>query len=180
MEWEGDVFDNGLQFSPSVDKNIWSFRVDETNKQLTVTAAGNPINRAFVHPGLSHKLSDLDRMRDMVAAGVEPYASTFEALRANGRAQHTYQPSSAADETTSGGTANNNALRNDGVAAYYNALMWYITGDERHAEASIRIFTAWSGVTNISSFALNAGRHWRLIEAAEIIKSTYNGWDPAD
>jgi len=102
-------------------------------------------------------------------------------MAATGRAQHTYQPSSAADElATNGGTANNNALRSDGVAAYYNALMWYITGDSRHAEAAIRIFTAWSPVTNISGIPLNAGRHWRLIEAAEIIKSTYSGWDPAD
>ncbi|MGJ8653633.1 MAG: carbohydrate-binding protein [Opitutaceae bacterium] len=181
MEWEGNVTDNGLQLAPSVDTNIWSFQVDSANKRLTVSAAGNPNSRNFVHPGLSHKLSDLDRMRDMVAAGIEPYASTFASLSTKGWAQHTYQPSSAAAElATNGGTANNNALRNDGVAAYYNALMWYITGDERHAEASIRIFTAWSGVQNIDGIPLDAGRHWRLIEAAEIIKSTYSGWAPAD
>ncbi|MGD9419787.1 MAG: InlB B-repeat-containing protein, partial [Verrucomicrobiota bacterium JB025] len=181
MEWEGDVTDNGLQLAPSVDTNLWSFNVDSANKRLTVTAAGAPISRSFVHPGLSHKLADLERMRDMVAAGIEPYASSFAAMAATSRAQHTYQPSSAAaDLETNGGTANNNSLRNDGVAAYYNALMWFITGDERHAEASIRIFTAWSGVKNIDGIPLNAGRHWRLIEAAEIIKSTYSGWDPDD
>ena len=79
MEWEGDVTDNGLQLAPSVDSNIWSFQVDAANKRLTVTAVGNPISRAFVHSGLSHKLSDLERMRDMVTAGIEPYASTFAA-----------------------------------------------------------------------------------------------------
>ncbi|MDF7799309.1 carbohydrate-binding protein [Pontiellaceae bacterium B1224] len=181
MEWEGDVTNNGLQFAPSVDTNVWSFSVDAVNKRLTVTAVGSPASRAFVHPGLSHKLSDLDRMRDMVAAGIEPYASSFAAFASNGKSQHTYQPSSAAaDLPTNNWTPNNNALRNDGVAAYYNALMWYITGDSRHAEASIRIFTAWSPVQNIDGIPLNAGRHWRLIEAAEIIKSTYDGWDPAD
>lgn len=181
MEWEGDVLVNGLQFAPSVDTNIWSFEVDSANKRLTVTAAGSPIIRNFAHPGLSHKLSDLERMRDMVAAGIEPYASTFAAMSATGRAQHTAQPSTTPEELeANGGTAPNNALRNDGVVAYYNALMWYITGDTRHAEASIRIFTAWSGVKNIDGIPLNAGRHWRLIEAAEIIKSTYNGWDPDD
>ncbi|MGJ8724274.1 MAG: LamG-like jellyroll fold domain-containing protein [Roseibacillus sp.] len=181
MEWEGDVIANGLQFAPSVDTNIWSFQVDAANKQLTVTATGNALNRDFVHPGLSHKRSDLERMRDMVAAGVEPYASSFAALSAKGRAQHTAQPSSAAvDLATNGGTANNNALRNDGITAYYNALMWFITGDSRHAEASIRIFTAWSPTQNIDGIPLDAGRHWRLIEAAEIIKSTYSGWDPGD
>jgi len=34
----------------------------------------------FVHPGLSHKLSDLDRMKHMVEAGIEPFASSFELL----------------------------------------------------------------------------------------------------
>ncbi|MGJ8639765.1 MAG: carbohydrate-binding protein [Opitutaceae bacterium] len=181
MEWEGNVTNNGLQFAPSVDTNIWSFQVDSSNKRLTVTAVGSSASRNFVHPGLAHKRSDLDRMRDMVAAGVEPYASSFASLSSQGWAQHTYQPSSAAaDLATNGGTANNNALRNDGVAAYYNALMWYITGDSRHAEASIRIFTAWSGVQNIDGIPLDAGRHWRLIEAAEIIKNTYSGWNTAD
>ena len=181
MEWEGEVTDNGLQLAPSVDTDIWSFEVDAANKRLTVTAAGNPLSRNFVHPGLSHKLADLERMRDMVAAGVEPYASSFAGLSANGRARHTYQPSDLADQlATNGGTAHNNALRNDGVAAYYNALMWNITGDERHAEAAIRIFTAWSPTRNIGGIPLDAGRHWRLIEAAEIIKSTYDGWDPAE
>ena len=181
MEWEGDVTDNGLQFAPTVDTNIWSFRVDAANKRLTVTATGAPIDRSFVHPGLSHKLSDLERMRDMVNAGIEPYASTFESMRSSSRARFTYEPGTTAEELeANGGTPNNNAMRNDGVAAYYNALMWFITGDERHAEAAIRIFTLWSGVRNIDGIPLDAGRHWRIIEAAEIIKSTYDGWAPED
>ncbi|MGJ8641240.1 MAG: LamG-like jellyroll fold domain-containing protein [Opitutaceae bacterium] len=181
MEWEGTVTDNGLQFASTVDTNIWSFNVDTANKRLTVSATGDPLDRSFVHPGLAHKKSDLERMREMVAAGIEPYASSFASLSSQSWAQHTYQPSSAADDLASnGGTPNNNALRNDGVAAYYNALMWAITEDSRHAEAAIRIFTAWSGVKNIDGIPLDAGRHWRLIEAAEIIKHTYDDWDSAD
>jgi len=181
MEWEGQATDQGLEFASSVDTNIWSFKVDNANKQLTVTAKGEPLKRQFVHPGLSHKLSDLERMRDMVAAGVEPYASSFQALRKSSRAQYTYMPHKSSSELVKNkGEANNNALRADGVAAYYNALMWFITGNEKHAETSIRIFNAWTGVKSIGSFALNAGRHWRLIEAAEIIKHTYDGWDPEE
>jgi len=184
MEWEGNVTDNGLQFAPSVDTNIWSFQVDTANKRLTVTAAGSPLNRAFVHPGLTHKLSDLERMRDMVAAGVDPWATTFAELSTHPRAQHTYSSTTSPSYTTlgdSGGNNSNSFLRNDGYAAYYNALMWIITGDSRHAEASIRIFNNWSTlVRNETSIPLDTGRHWRLIEAAEIIKSTYSGWDPVE
>ena len=42
----------------------------------------------LVHPGISHKRSDLDRMRSMVQAGVEPWAESFEILRQHRRAQH--------------------------------------------------------------------------------------------
>jgi len=180
MEWEGDVTDNGLQFAPSVDTNIWSFNIDAANQRLTVTAAGNPISRNFVHPGLSHKLSDLERMRDMVAAGIEPYATTFQQLSSHPRAQHTILPGNAPSFTELS-NSNNNFLRNDAITAYYNALMWMITGDSRHAEASIRVFTAWSALRrNTTSIPLETGRHWRLFEAAEIIQSTYPGWNPSD
>ncbi|MCH6255194.1 thrombospondin type 3 repeat-containing protein [Puniceicoccaceae bacterium K14] len=38
MEWEGTVTNNGLAFAPEVDTSIWSFSIDEINRQLTVTA----------------------------------------------------------------------------------------------------------------------------------------------
>ena len=186
MQWEGDVTDNGLQFAPSVDPNIWSFQVDTANKRLTVTATGNPISRAFVHPGLSHKLSDLERMRDMVAAGVEPYATTFQELSSSSRARFTTLPGDSPSFTTlgsgtNGGVNNNNFLRNDAITAYHNALMWMLTGDSRHADASVRVLNAWSTLRrNENDVPLDTGRHWRLFEAAEIIKSTYSGWAPED
>ncbi|MEP4077857.1 InlB B-repeat-containing protein [Haloferula sp.] len=184
MEWEGSVTDNGLQLAPTVDTNIWSLDVDEINKRLTVTAVGSPLTRAFVHPGLSHKLSDLERMRDMVAAGIEPWATTYAELSSHPRAQHTYSSTSSPSYTVLGDSGGNNSnafLINDGYAAYYNALMWMLTGDSRHADASIRVFNNWTGlVRNETSIPLDSGRHWRLIEAAEIIKSTYSGWDPVE
>ena len=39
----------------------------------------------LVHPGISHKRSDLDRMKYMVEAGIEPWLSTFNRLRTNSR-----------------------------------------------------------------------------------------------
>ena len=186
MNWEGDVFNRGLQLAPSVDQSIWSLQVDAANKRLTVTAIGNPISRAFVHPGLSHKLSDLERMRDMVAAGIEPYATTFQELSSSSRASFNTLPGDAPNRVTlsrgaNGSASNNNFLRNDAITAYYNALMWMITGDSRHADAAVRVFNAWSGLRrNENGVPLDTGRHWRLFEAAEIIKSTYSGWAPED
>jgi hypothetical protein len=63
-------------------------------------------------------------------------------------------------------------------------LMWAITGDARHAEKSIEIFKAWSNLTQVTgggTESLNGGLlGYIIIEAAEIIQSTYKGWDETD
>lgn len=179
MEWEGDVTDNGLQFAPSVDTNLWSFQVDAVNKRLTVTAAGNPISRNFVHPGTTHTRSDLERMRDMVAAGVEPYATSFQRLSSNSSASYNYN---VRKDPTATAIVGRTAMTSDGTAAYYNALMWNITGDERHAQKAVEIFNAYSNVTSMDfSIPLEAGlAGWRMLDAAEMIKHTYDSWAQAD
>ncbi len=73
--------------------------------------------------------------------------------------------------------------------------MWYITGDSRHADKAVEILNAWSNLTNFfggdgadreifygqGTEPLSAGIFGApLINAAEIIKSTYDGWDKAD
>ena len=181
MEWEGNITDNGLKFAPSVDTNIWSFNINTASKTLTVTAKGAPYQRQFVHPGSAHKISDLERMRDMVNAGVEPWASSFDDFAQSGRAQFTYNVQSTNNPLTviNGNTPNN--FRNDCLAAYYNALMWFITEDSRHADKAVEIFNAWSGLTSVNIIPLELGRSsLHLIEAAEIIKHTYSGWDATD
>ena len=151
--------------------------------QLRTTAEVIPVFN-LVHPGISHKRSDLDRMKLMVEAGVEPWASTFEALRRHRRASFNYEVNVATENpnaTVEYSLATDGFFLNDGEAAYYNALMWYITGDERHAEKSIEIFNTYNTLRrNTSGIPLRSGRVWRIIEAAEIIAHTYDGWDPDD
>ncbi len=182
MEWEGNLTNHGLQFAPSVDTNIWSFNLDTANKKLTVTAAGSPYVRHFAHPGGRHKLSDLERMRDMVAAGVEPWSSSFADLNGSGRGRFTYTVATAGAPLTelNGSTYNN--FRNDCMAAYHNSLMWFITQDNRHADKTIEILNTWSGLTKVTGITpLDLGRSIvHLVDAAEIIRHTYTGWNAAD
>ncbi|MEA5402759.1 cellulose binding domain-containing protein [Arcicella sp. DC2W] len=143
----------------------------------------------LVHPGLSHKKSDLDRMKNMVQAGLDPWKTSFQNFSANQYANYNYTVRGNASITT---LVENNAtvgynyelFKYDALAAYYNSLMWYITGDERHAKKSIEIFNAWSNLTRIVSNgtkALDAGRViWKMLEGAEIIKNTYTGWNQTD
>jgi hypothetical protein len=137
--------------------------------------------RTFVHPGLSHKLSDLQRMRAMTEAGIEPYATSYALLAAHARSSYTMEVAGGNTGMTELDSSWNNYLKNDGITAYYNALMWMMTGDSRHADKAIEVFTVWSDLKrNTQTVPLSTGRHWKLIEAAEIIKSTYDGWAEED
>lgn len=133
----------------------------------------------FVHPGISHKTSDLERMKYNVEAGVEPWLSTFNLLKQSSYASYNYNVNGNPGITT---LTSHTPFINDGFAAYYNALMWYITGDVRHAEKCVEIFNSWVNITRIEDqFPLNNGRGpWKMLEGAEIIRSTYDGWAQAD
>lgn len=141
--------------------------------------------RAFVHPGISHKQSDLDRMKQMVNAGIDPWKTTFARLQENKYASYDYKvmgDSSRTELITT--TGDYNKFKFDGLAAYYNSLMWYITGDKRHAEKAVQIFKTWSNLKRMKTGGtdcLDAGRViWKIVEAAEIIKCTYSGWKKVD
>lgn len=140
----------------------------------------------MVHPGLSHKTSDLERMKYMVEAEIEPFYSSYQDLKADSRSSYNYTVQGDTSMTVlyrSSPSTNQNEFENDARAAYHNALMWAIDGDERHAEKAVEIFNAWTGLTyldHVGTRALTSCLIYQMIEAAEIIKSTYTGWSTED
>lgn len=141
---------------------------------------------AFVHPGGLFKQSDLERMKYMVQTGAEPYLASFNELSADPKASYTYVVQGDPDWTvvSRDPCINCGAFKSDLLAAYLNALMWAITEDTRHADKCIEIFNTWKNITNVQgggTESLNAGLYvWKMVEAAEIIKSTYSGWSASD
>ncbi len=140
---------------------------------------------AFVHPGISHKLSDLERMKAMVQANKEPWKSSFTNLQSNSYASYNYTVRWSLDSTRviESFSANYEKFKYDALACYYNALEWYITGDTRYAAKSVEILNKMKNIRSIVSAtqSLCAGRVLpKLMEGAEIIKSTYSGWLQAD
>jgi len=139
----------------------------------------------FVHPGLSHKLSDLDRMKAQIEAKIDPWYSSYQEMVADPKSSYDYtvQGDESFTEVGRDNGVNYNAWNSDIRAAYYNAIQWYVTGDSRHAEKAIEIFNAWRNITTVSSGgtqALSGAIVYIMLEAAEIIKSTYSGWSEAD
>ncbi|GIZ09758.1 hypothetical protein FUMI01_24850 [Flavobacterium sp. UMI-01] len=139
----------------------------------------------FVHPGITHKKSDLDRMKYMVEAQIDPWYTSYQNMVADSKSSYNYvvQGKETFTELGRDSGVNEGAWNSDIRAAYYNAIRWYITGDSRHAEKAIEIFKAWRNLTSVTSGgtdSLSGGIAYIMIEAAEIIKSTYSGWAPAD
>jgi hypothetical protein len=100
---------------------------------LTTTAQN------FIHPGGLHTKADLDRMKAQVAAGAHPWIDSWNALIAHPRAQNTYTAAARANMGISRQRASA-----DAVAAYLNALRWYISGDTSYAACARRICNAWA------------------------------------
>jgi hypothetical protein len=74
--------------------------------------------------------------------------------------------------------------RADAEAAYAQALLWVITGEEAHAKKAVEILDAWAKVltnhTN-SNARLQAGWAGAVFpRAAEIIRATYPAWSAAE
>ncbi|MCL5129610.1 leucine-rich repeat protein [Algibacter sp. L4_22] len=143
------------------------------------------VQAQFVHPGLTNKLSDLDRVKYMVEAQVDPWYTSYQEMISDSKASYNYTVRGDQSFTELGrdNGVNYNAWNDDIRAAYYNAIQWYLTGDTRHAEKSVEIFNAWNNLQDVTSGgtqALSGGIAYIMIEAAEIIKSTYTGWSESD
>ena len=110
----------------------------------------------------------------MVAAKINPWYNSFLSLSKESGAKYTYsvRGNSSITKVVQGGE-NYSAMTSDVRASYLNALMWAVTGDERHAQKAVEIFNAWQNLSHFETIAtksLDSGRMgWILIEAAEII-----------
>ncbi|MFF7333685.1 alginate lyase family protein [Streptomyces sp. NPDC090306] len=136
----------------------------------------------FVHPGVTVSRAQLDFARTEVQAGAQPWKGAFDQMTASAYASlsRTAKPR-ATVECGSYSNPNNGCTdeREDAIAAYTDALAWYITRDARYAQKSIELMDAWSAVlrehTNSNAPLQTgwAGSSWP--RAAEIIKYTYTG-----
>ncbi|MEV7289841.1 alginate lyase family protein [Streptomyces sp. NPDC093252] len=139
----------------------------------------------FTHPGVTVSKSQLDFAREKVLAGAQPWKGAYDQMMASKYAVQSRAPKPrAVVECGSYSNPNNGCTdeREDAIAAYTNALAWYVTRDARYAQKAIQLMDAWSGTltdhTNSNAPLQTgwAGSSWP--KAAEIIKYTYTGGWP--
>lgn len=141
----------------------------------------------FVHPGILHSQEDLDRIKDYVNGNVYPPMGSYLILQSQNTASSAYQVQGPFENIARDGVDANTKgpSEQDFNAAYQNALMWVITGDESHAQKSIEILNAYAttlkGITGSNDNALTASlAPFILANAAEIMRYTYPKWSDED
>jgi hypothetical protein len=137
----------------------------------------------FTHPGVGSSRAQLDFVRAKVQAGAQPWTNAFNQAKNSTYASLTRTPKPRA-VVECGSYSNPNYgctdERQDAIAAYTDALLWYITRDDRYAQKSIELMDAWSATirdhTNSNAPLQTAWAASSWPKAAEIIKHAYGNW----
>jgi hypothetical protein len=148
--------------------------------QSTPATAAPP---TFTHPGVLVSRPMLDFARTKVNAGAQPWRGAYDQMAASTYASLNRTPRPRAvvecgpySDPNIGCTDE----RQDAIAAYTLALMWYFTQDSRYATKSIQIMDAWSGTitdhTNSNAPLQSAWSGVSWAQAAELVKYAYGNW----
>ncbi|MGZ0150277.1 alginate lyase family protein [Kribbella sp. WER1] len=140
----------------------------------------------FTHPGVGVSQAQLDFVRAKVQAGAQPWTNAFNQAKSSSFASLSRTPKPRA-VVECGPYSNPNYgctdEREDAIAAYTDALLWYLTRDDRYAQKSIELMDAWSATikdhTNSNAPLQTAWAASSWPKAAEIIKYEYGNWPNA-
>jgi Domain of Unknown Function (DUF1080)/Alginate lyase len=162
---------------------------EATKVVITALATDAPAQGGFfTHPGVMVNKAQLDEIKRRINAGIEPQKSAFEALKNSEYGARNYI--ATARDTVSCGSYSKPNLgckdeQKDCAAAYSQALLWYITGDEVYAKNAINIMNTWAstlvGGHNYANGPIQAawcGAVWP--RAAEVMRYTFSGWAGKD
>lgn len=148
---------------------------------------GSPSPEGFVHPGILVNRGMLDFVKGKVAANENPWKQALTAAQNSnyGKLSYTAKPR----ETVQCGPTSNPDVgctdeKNDVLAAYAHALIWYYTGNQANADKAIQIMNAWSKVLKnhtLDNHQLQAAWCSEIFtRAAEIIRYSNAGWSEPD
>lgn len=134
----------------------------------------------FIHPGGINSKAELDFVKDRITAGAQPWKGEFDQLKGSSYATR----SATGLLNINSDSKDAEVSRDDAIAAYAQALLWYYSGEEEYARRSITILNAWSTLQGFTAGSdqdrLQAG--WigaAFASAAEIMRG-HPEWSSRD
>ncbi|MFI6347219.1 alginate lyase family protein [Streptomyces sp. NPDC050560] len=149
-------------------------------------AQARPDDGGFNHPGVLLSKDQLDTVRDRVDDGKQPWLRAYLTMRDSKYGALDYRANPFTTVQCPPDTRPGHGCveeREDAVAAYTQALLWYITREKAHAAKAEEIMDAWSARVrrhtdgNAGLQAAWSGSTWA--RAAEIVRHTGAGWPRA-
>ncbi|MGG6312354.1 S-layer homology domain-containing protein [Paenibacillus macerans] len=139
----------------------------------------------FIHPGVGLTKEILENARTEVRAQQEPWNTYFNDMLKSSASSKTVESAnqSAADpnlpaNNAFNGTGIQSQFMTDGLRAYTQALLYYITGDEVYRSNTLHIIRIWSQM-DPSKYVYFPDGHihtgmalYRMVSAAEILRYT--------
>jgi hypothetical protein len=139
----------------------------------------------FNHPGVSLTGAQLEAMHDHIAKKEEPWYSDYLRLKNSvpySMSSPDFQPvfRTAVGRGSPVGSGNISDYETSGAAAYFLALRWVITGDDRYAQKVVEILDGWSSTLKQidgRDQILGAGlATLKYVNAAEIVRYYHGGY----
>ncbi|MBB5440796.1 hypothetical protein HDC92_004500 [Pedobacter sp. AK017] len=138
--------------------------------------------RTFVHPGVLHSQTSLNRMQDVVKNKTLPGYGSYLLLSAHPCASSSYRLNGPYQTISRDGefSFTKSKMEMDFSAAYLNALMWMVTGNKDHAKKAIQVLEAYADVLKIipptNDAPLLAGLEGsKIVNAMEILVHSNSG-----
>ena len=134
----------------------------------------------FVHPGALDSRTDLDFVKAKIKEGSQPWKGEFDRIKSSGYA--TRGPHGLANINSKSHDAE--VSRDDAIAAYTQALLWYFTDDAIYARRSLAILNSWADLQAFTAGSdqdrLQAGWIGAVFAPAAEIMRLYPGWTPSE
>ncbi|HEY5508914.1 MAG TPA: alginate lyase family protein, partial [Paludibacter sp.] len=143
------------------------------------------MSQTFVHPGILHKESDFARMREKIAKHEEPWYTTWNNLLNSGGSSLSFYRGVPAEiyRPSTGTQAGPTYLFENATAAYQNALIYRISGDQAHAQKAVALLNEQAAKNtfiggNADRFLAGGLFGYQFANAAEMMRG-YPGFDEA-
>ena len=163
--------------------NLDSFEVTPIDDEFVPERAVPAKSGQFEHPGIYYTGEDLRNLRTGKDIPDSVWARGYHELLAAPESSSAYSRPDGYFEVVERGPYNNpdvgsSQFAQDAKAVHYNALRWYLTGDQANAKKAIEILNGWSRtlkrVTNNDAKLIVAMAGPDFLSGAELIKHLYN------